>query len=227
MRIPLGLRAASGLKVFSYEYITYVQAVSTSPTSNSYTFSDVDIGSPASDRLVVVSVGTIRGDGTGGRRLVSATIGGVSASIAGDNPFENQVNILVYAVIPTGTTATIALTFEGNSGSSLMAGSATIGTYALYGYNNSDPIDYGRDSLVTTPSVTIDTELGGCAIFCFGAFSNSTNVTWTGATEDYDVTEASTRKRSAASTTTASSTLTVSAVQATLSNAFLFGASWR
>ena len=78
--------------------------------SNTATFSNVAIGSAASDRIVVVGVGN---SNTTFSPVTSVTIGGVSASSVGNH---SAFASIWWALVPTGTTATIVVsssdTFE-------------------------------------------------------------------------------------------------------------------
>lgn len=213
----------------SLNYITNVVSAQAQASVGIYTFSSVSIGDAASDRLVVVCVGAIRGNSTGGRRVASATIGGVSATIATDtNPFGNSVSAIIYAEVPTGTTATVVINFEGNSGSDVVGSTGTIGVYAIYNAKSITPVDNNNVRGTKTPSITLDSESGGGAIFwCVGGFSN-TDIYWSAnVTEDFLVTETGSRLRSAASVETDSSTISATATATGSANAFLSAATWR
>lgn len=73
-------------------------------------FADKDIGPAASDRVAVVFIGG-RDDGSGSPVISSPTIGGVSATIIRQD-FTNtrELRALIYALVPTGTSATITWT---------------------------------------------------------------------------------------------------------------------
>jgi hypothetical protein len=212
-------------KPLSLNYITNVVLNQSGVTK---TFSSVSLGQARSDRLIVVVVGAIRGDSTGQRRIASATIAGISANIVSNtNPYQNTVAAIIYAEVPTGATGDVVITFEGNSGSNVMSADATIGVYAIYDAKSTTPIDSDYSSATTTPSITLDTAARGAAIFmCSGGF-NSTSISWSsGVTQNFLVTEATSRVRSAASTQTSSTSITATAT-VTGANGFMSGASWR
>lgn len=209
-----------------YSFVTSVTGGSTA--NDTVTFSGVDLGEPRSDRLVVVGVGAIRANSTGQRRIVSATIAGVSASIAPNtNPYANTVSSIIYAEVPTGTSGNIVIVFEGNAGSDAMASENTIGVYTLYRAQDVQPVDSDYQTGTATPSITLSTVPAGAAIYmCAGGF-NSTDIEWSGdVVEDFFAAE-SNRVRSSASAKTTGSSITGTATQTGPFNAFLSAAFWR
>lgn len=146
--------------------------------SNPYTFSGVSIGDAAGDRLVVVAIGW----GTSGTVTVSsATIGGVSASIAAQTTGTNVGIALIYAVVPSGTTADIVVTMS-TSGSRLYYGVWRVtGQLSTTPYDTDAPAGGGSASR----SVTIDIPAGGF-VFAASQGSDPGGVTWTNATERWD-----------------------------------------
>lgn len=77
-----------------------------------YTFSNVAIGSAISTRVVGVVVYTTQANG-----INSVTIGGVSATRATGHNIGGGQEIAIYsAVVPTGTTATIAISLTDDAG---------------------------------------------------------------------------------------------------------------
>src|SRR5688572_7947532 len=79
---------------------------------STYTFTDANVGAAHPTRLVVVTINT-EASGTGAGSLTSVTIGGVAASIAvqrfQDNGSNRGLSAIAYALVPTGTTATITV----------------------------------------------------------------------------------------------------------------------
>jgi hypothetical protein len=211
-------------KPLTFQYVANAQV---SQSGNVRTWSNVAIGQPDRTRLVVVAVHAIRGNATGNRAVGSATIGGISAIIvSGTNVFDTNVSALIYAEVPTGTTATVVVTFVGDAGSDVVGADATIGVYAIYNPKSSAPVDGDRASGSAAPSITLDTDSRGCAIFAGSSGLNGTAIAWSNATEDYEVQEGTNRRRAGASTATSSTTLSVTATF-TGANGFLGGASWR
>ncbi|NMN56860.1 hypothetical protein FHT36_000738 [Xanthobacter sp. SG618] len=95
--------------------IAFRAGYSDGANASSYTFAGCDIGAapPAGEtREVFVAVGWYQG-GSASRTLSSVTIGGIAATL--ETPFNNgvlQALCVARAVVPTGTTADIALTFS-------------------------------------------------------------------------------------------------------------------
>jgi hypothetical protein len=160
-----------------------------------YTFSTVDIGVADSTRRVIVGVAGAAG---AARTLSSATIGGVSATIH-TNLSSADHSSLISVLVPTGTTATIVLTF---SGGMISAG---IGVYRLINETVSTPHATATDTTLSAGvlSTTIDVPSNGALVaVCkgFAAISPPT-YTWSGATERYDQTVESADSHSGASET--------------------------
>lgn len=96
--------------------------------------SSVPIGTAAANRLVVVAVHIFDGN-LGGRTVTGATIGGVTATIGPQQAASTSTVVLISAMVPTGTTATVALTL---SGSITLSGNTSIQVsgWAIYGANS-------------------------------------------------------------------------------------------
>ena len=121
------------------------------------TYTSYSIGTASSDRVVFVSVW---GLGFTPRVVSSVTIGGVSATLVTGptGSLGNRVN-LYRATVPTGTTATIVVTFSGNyanSGIDVWTASG-VGTITTF---NSNFVSTTANTL----SVTINTASNGFSI---------------------------------------------------------------
>ena len=176
--------------------ITNTAFASDDTTQTTYTFASQAIGTAASTRVVIVCGGTRNS----AQMISSMTIGGISAtkaiSAAGASSF-NSAEIW-YAVVPTGTTATISLTL----GSS--APRYAISVYAANGLLNAGAPTATGSSTAATPSVSISPPGFGVGVaFVFGGQNGTT--AWTGFTEDVDQTVAS-QNYSSASATASSAT---------------------
>jgi hypothetical protein len=173
-------------------------AVTGGALSSPVTFSGVAIGSADADRVVVVSIACKGAANAAGADISALSIGGVGATkaaggYAGLSAFYNSV---WYAVVPTGTTATISATITNGGGwmdgvsigVGTLTGSATISVASTV---TSVAYPAAADN-VNDASVTIPT--GGVAIFAAMAASTigSMDVTWSGATNDYEETFVST-----------------------------------
>ncbi len=150
------------------------------------TFNAADIGTAASDRIVVVGL-IVYYNAAAAHVAPSATIGGVAASVQVSvlDSTTFYVTALYSANVPTGATANIV--FTANSGT-INAGAISV--YALGGVPTaagstvSDGTNaYSLNSNITTGSVFV----GFCATAYFIAPTNA----WVGATENVDGTIAS------------------------------------
>lgn len=96
----------------SFAWTAFADSLGLGGSNNStQTWSNVPIGAAQADRLVVVF---IAGSGTSGAAfaLTGVTIGGITATVVAA-PATRSVSGLAYAVVPTGTTATIVATLGG------------------------------------------------------------------------------------------------------------------
>lgn len=157
-----------------------------------YTFASQNIGAPASDRLVIVAYSSANSNGTG-VGLTSVTIGGITATTA--HSAGTNVNAgLAWAVVPTGTTASIVLTFA------IGQTSCKAAVYRLSGQQSSTAFDTDAPAggASAARAVSIDVPAGGCVIASAG--DAATSMTWTGATEDQDSSVETTTGSSASKT---------------------------
>ncbi len=148
-------------------------AVSTADTSI-YTFAGINFSIADEQRVMVVATG---GRGAGAPKGVNnLTIGGVNATL-GFRADEGGSSVEIwYAEVPTGTSGTIIVNWNGTQFRS------GIGSWALY-TDNSTPHDFNR-SIVGSGDTLINILENGVVI----AYSYDTEdlVTWTGVTEDFD-----------------------------------------
>lgn len=159
-----------------------------------YTFASQNIGAAASDRLVIVAYSSINGNGTG-VGISSVTIGGVTATIAHSSGTNVSAG-LAWALVPTGTTASIVLTFAIGQTNCVAA------TYRLTGQQSSTAFDTDTPAGGATAarSASIDVPAGGCVIASAGEAAVS--MTWTGATEDQDSSNGSSASKTSATAIT-------------------------
>lgn len=92
--------------------IALVDQAADSADATSYTFSARSFGAAASNRAIVVGVSTRNSDSIQ-RRISSATIGGVSATIFRQDGGTDDDTAIIGAAIPTGTSGDIAITWDG------------------------------------------------------------------------------------------------------------------
>lgn len=145
------------------------------------------IGAAQANRLVVVRVHGWRVGNTD-RTLTSATIGGVAATIykqATCNSSGNcNVVAIIGAIVPTGTTADISLTWSGS-----MSGNE-VQVVALAGLNAPlaavDTQSSAVDGSVTSLSFNIAKKAGGIVFGLSAGRDGGRTAVWTGLTEEYD-----------------------------------------
>jgi hypothetical protein len=166
-----------------------------------YSFLGLSIGAASATRRIAVAVARRSANG-----ILSATIGGVSATEDGVTTAGGNGVSVISAVVPTGTTADIVVNF---SGAPQRCG---IGWWSL---DDIDPTGQSASSVGTTPSPTVSTQSGDFVI-C-GALTNSSGATysWTNATERYDQNIESDINQSGADAVAIGTTLNVTASTST------------
>ena len=143
-----------------------------------YTFTSRSIGAAEQSRFIIVG----SGQRNSGQTIVSMTIGGVTASLIKRQVGASGFNVVELwgAYVPTGTTATISITW-----SSAIARCAIAVYRAVYLQSSTAVATYS--STADPMATSINVPDGGVAVaFSYGA-ANTTN-TWTGLTEDVDST---------------------------------------
>jgi len=177
--------------------VTYVTNVSNTANLTTYTLTSVSIGTASSDRYVIVGFGA--SDGTSGKTDSSVTIGGVSATkLAGAYYVGGTTRMcaLYAALVPTDTTATIAITFS--------AGMSRLGVsvFSATGLQSVTPRDSATaqgDTSGTLLSASLTGPSDGFIVgFVFQQDENA-NFTWTGITERNDTALEAVAKYSGAS----------------------------
>lgn len=178
-----------------------------SRSGSTWTFTDLPIGPPAADRLVVCCFTTETTDA-----FSSFTINGSAATQVVRAVDGTGHHSMIYAAeVASGETADIVVT-HANSGTAV----GIISVYSLY---NVEPtaVDSGSvadtDGTSTLATVTVPTN--GFGVWCLNNGAQGTAIGWTNATEDSDV-NANIHRHGCASTRTAgtpSVTATGSAVE--------------
>lgn len=172
-------------------------------SGNVATYNNADIGTAHPDRIVVVLVTTELSAAS----INSCTLGG-SAMNAGDQGNQGIVYARAfYLAYPTGTTATIAVTFGANPASTqnhISVYNISDAAYSAKGFDESTDMD-STDPL-TTGSKTI--AAGGGMIAVAGCAADTVAKTWSVAGEDLDADVGSHRHTTWYSTTDATQTLT-------------------
>lgn len=168
--------SAAATTPFALDFVTSSTATDLSDLTT-YTFTSIPIGTADTNRIVIVAIAI----GGVARTVSSATIGGIAASIAGTTTGTTAGTGMIYAKVPTGTTATISITLSG------AANDCHIGVYRLVGQGSDTPFDTDAPAGggTTTRTATLDVPAGGAVVACMG--NGGSNVAWTNATEDYDI----------------------------------------
>lgn len=163
--------------------VSYITSQFSSSSLTTYTFNNVSFGDPQSDRLIILSI--TWGIFSGSLNASSATIGGVSATIATQNDGTNTGGAIVYAVVPSGTTGTVTIT--------LNSGAARLGFFVhrVVNYKSTTPTATSAPAGggLASRSVTLTNPAGGFSLAF--AYAGEAVGTWTNATSDASRTETS------------------------------------
>lgn len=159
--------------------VSYINRYTNTTNLTSYTFSNCDIGTASSTRLVVVVVHAGAGTAV---TVSSLTIGGVSATGYQNNAAGNHCSIWALPV-STGTTATVALTFSAGVVNCMVA------IHAIYDLSSNTPTSSDSEvQVLSTLSQTNTLSVQNNGIVITGCTNNENNTgTLTGVTERYDV----------------------------------------
>lgn len=156
--------------------LSVVATDDSSSNLDEYTFAGVDFGEAATNRLLIIAVAG--GSTSTAIPLSSITIGGVSATIhvqsdQSGNTRNGHVGI-ASATVPTGTSGTIVVTWNGGFGGTMV--DMAFALYRVTGLLSTTPTDTVSDS-GASPSLLIDRASNG---FIVGAASaaSGTVVTW-------------------------------------------------
>lgn len=200
--------------------VTYVTQVPDTSNASVYSFAGASTGTAAADRYTVV---VAFGGRTNATTITGITLdngGGASAmtQVVQQSNGNNTVGMFIIAN-PTGTTATIAVTF------SAAKAHASIAIWSLTSLQSSTPVD-SDNSTADPGSITLTTQGGGVAIGG-AATLTTTSYTWTNLSERYDAQIESQDTYSGADASTAGSSLAITADQAADTNGVFIAASWR
>jgi hypothetical protein len=152
--------------------------------ATTYSFTSQAIGTAANNRIVVVAADT-NGGAAGSDGVSSMTIGGISATLVKASLADDHCQAELWeAVVPTGTTATVAVTWNS------ARGRCGIGIWAVYNakftpHATAEDNHVGTSSAAT--SVSINVPASGACIGCVSAgAASAATFTWAGVTEKYD-----------------------------------------
>lgn len=180
-----GMMAAVSAPPVVPPVVSYIGVTHDPTNKSSYSLASVAIGTAAADRIVFVLVTWASGNATP-VTISSATIGGVAATIHAQVTAVATDAIgsaILSAAVPTGTTATIAITLSGSGGS------IDVGVLAVTGLSSQTP----HASATATTSAgacsnSVNVPAGGFVLACANFNDELSGVTWVGATERYDET---------------------------------------
>lgn len=160
----------------SAKSIVYTDSVASASDLTTYTFAGRAISTAAADRYVIVGVG-----GSNSADVSSLTVGGNSATEIIDVADGVSAYAGLWIVnVTTGTTADIVVTFSGG------INRCGIGVWAAYGLSSGTPLD--SDTSVAAPgSITLTTTAGGIAVSFANGNAGGGSDSWTGVTEDFDI----------------------------------------
>lgn len=187
-----GFTAAAGGKV-----LTYQTSTSDSTNASSYTFTAQAIGTAAADRYVIVGAA---GSNTASEPS-SVTVGGVSATKAVGTAGGNHSAGLWVALVTSGSTADIVVTWPGS------IDRCAIGVWSATGLSSVTPSNTATSN-ASPGSCTVTTLADGFAI-AYSHLGYGT-VTWsgTGVTQDFNTSIEASVKNTGASAPTTGSNLT-------------------
>jgi len=165
--------------------ISYIGTMDVAIPAAIATFTNQAIGTPASDRLVVVLIGGWRAGLA--RTLSSVTIGGNAATIhlqqTNTGGSAGPTLAIASLVVATGTTATIVATYSSGEAQ------ATSHVYTITGLNSTTPVATNSAAVASgDPSTTVNVTGTGVAVALWSGTTNTTGpATFTGlSTKDYD-----------------------------------------
>ncbi len=159
--------------------------------NTSFTINSVALG-PEDPTRVLIAVMGARGSAGASRDFNSIAIGGSNFILdrtAGSVPNPTVIARLAY---PTGTTVSIDTTMSGS------INRISLSVYALYNLRGDAPVVNSASGSASSGSAGVNVAANGIAIF--GACSaNTGGMSWTGPTEDYDVSANTVHRFSSAS----------------------------
>lgn len=156
---------------------SYVTSASSTSDLTVYTFSSQSLGAAASDRKIILGVGT-RSD----RNVSSCTIGGVTATkvLEYRQTGDSNTSTILIADVPTGSTGDVVVTL---SGSGALCG---ISIYRVTGLLSSTAHATAVDGTGNPSSINVNVPAGGFAVGVVTVEATSGTITWVGIDENYD-----------------------------------------
>ena len=180
-------------------YIATSSNTSLTTGTNDATFSSINLGSPAPNRIIAVAItGYVLTNGTAALTINSVTVGGISAAIVANkaetntyNGGEGSASCIAYIEESTLSSGNIVVNYTCSEafapGPTDASTDLTIAVYNITNQNNNTPYNTSSNSGTTGTSISenISVPLLGCTI---GAANNggggSSNASWTHLTQD-------------------------------------------
>ncbi|TGT76158.1 MULTISPECIES: hypothetical protein [unclassified Mesorhizobium] len=166
------------------------QGATNYPSSNqTVTFTGVSIGAAAANRYVFITIPYYNGTSSN-YSIASVTIGGISATIHAQ-PFLNAGadrggTALVSALVPTGTTATVVVTWAASGAGYYRP---RIAVYRVTGLQSTTPFhlitDTDNAGTHIPRTFTVNTTKGGFVLLGCAVYGNSTSRTMSGLPTDF------------------------------------------
>lgn len=202
----------------SYSYIGHVTSGTNTGT---YTFTAASLGTAANNRYIVI---VAYGDVPSGTSFTSITVQGITATISVQANGTLQPNAIAIALVPTGTTGDVVVTF------STTQNRAGIDIYRLVDLASGTAFNTASavNAAGSNPTVSLNIPYAGIAIGGAGT-ADGASWSWSGLTEDSDyeleaggnvVSAASTRVTAAVSGQSITATTTTGARNALVAASF-------
>lgn len=157
--------------------VQFLSAPSNTSNLSTYTYSSVDLGDEAADRLIVVAAMADLSSGA----ITGCTIGGESATMI-NTPSVNSSRhtAMFYRRSPSGASANIVVTHSSS------ANRAGIGVWRIVNQTSDEPLDFDKDAGSDgAASVSVNAAKGGVVIAAC-MVNNNDGVVWSNATERFD-----------------------------------------
>lgn len=161
--------------------LTYRTIVGSTSGLSSYTLSAVPIGTASSSRYVVIAM-SAKFLGTTAASISTLTIGGVSATIvttATGTGSNIATTTLAYALVPTGTTADIVVTYS----RAALRCAAAVWTISGSGTISVDTSNQFGGSANPSPTATLDLSTSAVTMGVGARFTNTGSHIWSGLTK--------------------------------------------
>jgi hypothetical protein len=181
--------------------LSYQTTTESGTDTTTYTFAGTAIGAESAARYVVVATAGVAGAGL----INSVTLGGNGmtevVTVIGGAAMRGGIYILA---VPTGTTASIVVTFANTQNRCGLA------VWALYGLNSATAVDTATATAEGAGSLNLDTQDGGIVVAYGQLNSSGQTMAWTGVTADAEQTGENVKWSASASNVTAATPRTVS-----------------